>query len=182
MVLDEDLLGQARRADARYGQALRQAEQHKREFHRSVRRLHLTGGSLREIAEALRLSHQRVHQIVEASGGTVSWRARKRRPAEPACGFCGRSEPQVRRLIAGPGVHICTGCVRLAHRVVRRGERVESARTSLAPAPRTGPAGCSFCGRPARQVSRLVAGAGVRICADCLAQCDEILAADRLRS
>ena len=37
------------------------------EFHQAVRRLHSAGPSMREIAEALGLSHQRVHQIV--SGG-----------------------------------------------------------------------------------------------------------------
>lgn len=48
--------------------------QHKTEtarvdYHHLIRQLHAKGGSLREIAEALGLSHQRVHQIVEPDGG-----------------------------------------------------------------------------------------------------------------
>ena len=29
------------------------------------------------------------------------------------CSFCGKGEPQVRKVVAGPGVHICDQCVRL---------------------------------------------------------------------
>lgn len=50
--------------------------QHKTEvarvdYHHLIRRLHAEGGSLREIAEALGLSHQRVHQIVEPMDGST---------------------------------------------------------------------------------------------------------------
>lgn len=34
------------------------------------------------------------------------------------CTFCKRSEHQVRKLVAGPGVYICDACVELAHRIV----------------------------------------------------------------
>jgi hypothetical protein len=44
------------------------AEDHAEElriaYHQSIRRMHATGASMREIAEALGLSHQRVHQII----------------------------------------------------------------------------------------------------------------------
>jgi ATP-dependent protease Clp ATPase subunit len=30
-----------------------------------------------------------------------------------SCSFCGKSQHAVKRLIAGPGVHICDGCVAL---------------------------------------------------------------------
>jgi ATP-dependent Clp protease ATP-binding subunit ClpX len=33
----------------------------------------------------------------------------------PGCSFCGRRQNQVRRLIAGPNVHICDECVRLCN-------------------------------------------------------------------
>ena len=33
-------------------------------YHQAIRRLHAAGGPLREIAEAFRMSHQRVHQII----------------------------------------------------------------------------------------------------------------------
>ena len=35
---------------------------------------------------------------------------------------------------------------------------------------------CSFCGRPAADVGRLIAGPGVYICDGCVALCDTILA------
>ena len=48
--------------------------------------------------------------------------ARWKRPATAgrACSFCGRSEKIAGRLVAGPGVHICGGCVALATDILRR--------------------------------------------------------------
>jgi ATP-dependent Clp protease ATP-binding subunit ClpX len=46
--------------------------------------------------------------------------ARRRRRAhtdgadEPQCSFCGKTQRQVRKLIAGPDVYICDECVGLA--------------------------------------------------------------------
>ncbi len=40
---------------------------------------------------------------------------------ELACTFCGRPQRKARKLIAGPGVYICDGCVELAVRVVSSG-------------------------------------------------------------
>ncbi|MEZ4357293.1 MAG: ATP-dependent Clp protease ATP-binding subunit ClpX [Eubacteriales bacterium] len=34
------------------------------------------------------------------------------------CSFCGKSQDQVRRLVAGPGVFICDACVELCHDIV----------------------------------------------------------------
>jgi ClpX C4-type zinc finger len=36
--------------------------------------------------------------------------------------------------------------------------------------------GCSFCGKGQKQVKKLVAGPGVRICDQCIDLCNEILA------
>lgn len=47
------------------------------------------GASLREIADGLELSHQRVHQIIDASGGTRGWKPRKRAAVDLACSFVG---------------------------------------------------------------------------------------------
>lgn len=112
MPLDTDLLAQAKAAESRVIDAEHAAEVARADFHRAVRRLQLAGASLREIADALGLSHQRVHQIVEAAGGGRRWRYR-RPPAEKLryCSFCGREQKQVDTLIAGPGVMICDGCV-----------------------------------------------------------------------
>ena len=38
---------------------------------------------------------------------------RRRLPAPPACSFCGKSDRQAGRLLAGPRVFICDECVRL---------------------------------------------------------------------
>ena len=66
MVLSPDLLERARAAGGVLDEAERRALLARGEYHAAVRRLHLAGGSLREIAQALSLSHQRVQQIRRA--------------------------------------------------------------------------------------------------------------------
>jgi hypothetical protein len=34
------------------------------------------------------------------------------------CSFCGKSEKEVARLVAGPGVYICDGCVGICNKVM----------------------------------------------------------------
>jgi ATP-dependent Clp protease ATP-binding subunit ClpX len=34
------------------------------------------------------------------------------------CTFCRKSEEQVCKLVAGPGVYICDACIEIAHRIV----------------------------------------------------------------
>ena len=39
--------------------------------------------------------------------------------AKPAvCSFCGKSQTEVRKLVAGPSVHICDGCVELCKNIL----------------------------------------------------------------
>src|SRR5690348_15798456 len=113
VALDESLLDQAKTAEARVIAAEHEAEVARAEFHRAVRHLQLAGGSLREIAEALGLSHQRVHQIVESAGGSRRWRARRPAPEQlVCCSFCGRDQKRTKALITGPGdVGICDRCI-----------------------------------------------------------------------
>ena len=40
---------------------------------------------------------------------------------------------------------------------------------------------CSFCGKPQSQVKRLISGSGVYICNECVALCQDILAAEEHR-
>ena len=68
--MNNDLLAEARQAQERLIDAERDVEVARADFHRAVRRLHLHGWSLRELAAGLGLSHQRVHQIVEEAGGS----------------------------------------------------------------------------------------------------------------
>ena len=35
------------------------------------------------------------------------------------CSFCGKSQKQVKKLIAGPGVYICNQCIDLCNNVIR---------------------------------------------------------------
>ena len=34
------------------------------------------------------------------------------------CNFCGKSQKQVRKLIAGPGVYICDECIELCNEII----------------------------------------------------------------
>jgi hypothetical protein len=188
MGLDPELVRQAEAARARLRESQHAAERARADYHHAIRRLHAAGGSLREIAEALRLSHQRVHQIIdEAAEPPRPWWRRRGRPRGPGpCSFCGRSHEECAKLIAGPGLFICDRCVAQANRL-RTGaaveDRVEAPMLLEAPGSEVR---CSFCGKEARQVEHLVAGGAaaapgaisgpaVRVCGECLDLCLEIL-------
>ncbi|MGE5656621.1 MAG: ATP-dependent protease ATP-binding subunit ClpX [Actinomycetota bacterium] len=51
------------------------------------------------------------------------------------CSFCGKSQEQVRKLIAGPGVYICDECVDLCNEILDE-ELFDSSTISPQPAPR----------------------------------------------
>jgi ATP-dependent protease Clp ATPase subunit len=76
------------------------------------------------------------------------------------CSFCGRSQQQVKKLIAGPGVYICHGCVVLAR--------------TWPPLPYPGRT-CSFCGGWDPGKGRQVARGPTTICDECLQLCTEII-------
>jgi hypothetical protein len=153
--VDRDLLAAARTADERLEAAAREAEMARTEYHQAVRRLHLAGASLRDVAQALGISHQRVQQIVKAAGGTwwsFIWRGRKVRP-DMICSFCGLPGGQVAKLIAGPKVYICDACVAAGEQVLRSDTPKESA-GSHAPmelVPFSRKVRCSFCGQKPRR-------------------------------
>ena len=120
-VLDEQLLTKAHAEAARLAEAERQVLLTRADYHTAVRRLHLAGASLREVAEALGVSHQRVQQMVGLAGGTWwqrAWAARSRRRRDAVCTFCGRPPAELDKLIAGPNVFICDACVALAEKAL----------------------------------------------------------------
>ncbi|CAM5631603.1 ATP-dependent Clp protease ATP-binding subunit ClpX [Streptomyces microflavus] len=39
------------------------------------------------------------------------------------CSFCGKSQKQVKKLIAGPGVYICDECIDLCNEIIDGGAR-----------------------------------------------------------
>lgn len=168
MPLDESLLAEARAATQRWRAAQQATETAKSEYQQSVRRLHLAGASLREIADALELSHQRVHQLVEAAGGTPDWRP-KRAASGRGCGFCGTPEEECGRLVAGPKVFICDRCIEVAQQALAgQPSRLEQVGGEFT---------CSFCVKAAKKVGPLVAGPGVRICGGCVNFAAEVVAA-----
>ena len=76
MTLDDKTLEEARALRARQLELQHDADRAKLDYHHAIRRLHAAGGSMREIAEVLGLSHQRVHQIVEGDepvGHRMGW-------------------------------------------------------------------------------------------------------------
>ena len=69
MTLDEQVLAEAKEARQRLVDLESQTAHARVDYHHAIKKLHAAGGSLREIAEALELSHQRVHQIVDGPAG-----------------------------------------------------------------------------------------------------------------
>lgn len=174
MTIHTALLEKARAAAGRLAEAERRVQLERAEYHALVRRMHLAGGSLREIAQALELSHQRVQQMVEAAGG--SWWQRvwgvRILKGDLACTFCKRSKDQVAKLIAGPKAFICDSCVELAERGLTG---KSSAETGMMLAGDRARARCSFCQKRRAADLPILTGPGANICAACLNVCRQIL-------
>jgi hypothetical protein len=204
--MNNELLAEARQAQERLIDAERDVVVARADFYRAVRRLHLHGSSLRELAADLGLSHQRVHQIVEEAGGSRRWlRTRSDGPPLPArdkhdkhdkpnrhdqhlfCTFCGTPRSQARKLIAGPGVFICDGCVTLARRVIADSVTLTTDVGPLHAVPeQQSRAQCNFCGKrrdqAASQAGLLLPQQLAKkpnqyaiICNECLDLCEEII-------
>ena len=166
MAVNETLLKQARAA----ARALADAEQvvltTRADYRTAVRRVHLAGGTLREIAEALGLSHQRIQQIVDGSGGSWwrrTWRTRKAGD-DTICTWCDRPPSEVEKLVAGPNISICDRCVREMERAMKAGT-----------ATTTGPRRCSFCRKRATATRRVAGTSTAAVCTECLRLCREFM-------
>lgn len=178
MPLDADLLEQAKTAEAHLIDAEHDAHVARAEFDRAVRRLKLAGGSPHEIAAALRMSHQRVDQIVGAVGGDRSWRTDWAGAGGLlSCSFCGKHQKQVRKLIAGPGVYICNECTERVRAVLAATGKTATTPIAVieqvSDADRAQP--CSFCGKQRHQVAGMASAGQVGICTECIGLCDEII-------
>jgi hypothetical protein len=72
------------------------------------------------------------------------------------CSFCGKSQNDVRKLIAGPGVYICDACIELCNDILaeERAQLEEEGKPAEAEPraePRSRPTGvavCRLCGLP----------------------------------
>jgi hypothetical protein len=71
-----DKLDKIRRLRDEYEAAMDEAERLRGEYHQAIDTLHRSGATLREIADGLGISHQRVHQIVSPSTTRSRSRAR----------------------------------------------------------------------------------------------------------
>ena len=163
MSIDDALLEKARQEADKLAEAERQVLVARGDYHVAVRRLHLAGASLREVAQALNLSHQRVQQIVGAAGGSWwqrTWGSRKRGAA--VCTFCERPPSEVAKLIAGPNVFICDRCVEHAEQALAAGRGGTFSRAV---------GRCAFCSKR-RSVAANSAG---RVCDECVRACRGIL-------
>ncbi len=102
------------------------------------------------------------------------------------CSFCGASQHDVRKLIAGPGVYICDACVELAGGVMSSGQAATTTRFGLLramPFP-AAQVSCSFCGKPPGRVTTQAVlwpepasepPPPPSLCIECLQLCREIL-------
>jgi hypothetical protein len=171
-MLDPRLCEQARSAGAQLLEAERQVLLVRTDYHTAIRRLHLAGGSLREIAEALSLSHQRVQQIVEGAGG--SWWSRVWRTrnvtGDLVCTWCDRPQSEVSKLIAGPNVFICESCIEAAERATRGASGLGLKRATAGTRGR-----CAFCRKRSGPKRSVVIGPVADVCEECLRVCREIL-------
>jgi ClpX C4-type zinc finger len=164
MTLDDPLLDAARRATTRRVEAEAALAHARADEQLAVRRLQLAGGSVREIAKALGISHQRVQQLADAVDDGRGWKRKGRAPKTLACTFCGADSDQASKLIAGPSCYICDECVARARvGFDARGQ-------------------CSFCGKHASIELAVTGTEAAAVCAECLDLCDEILAAEPPRA
>ena len=106
------------------------------------------------------------------------------------CSFCGKTQREVRKLIAGPRVYICDGCIKRCNQVFaeelgRRaaglpGSSEKAARTDglIRGAANEEEAPCSFCGKTQTDSRAVAIGAAAHICSECIGLCKDIIAED----
>jgi ATP-dependent Clp protease ATP-binding subunit ClpX len=59
-----------------------------------------------------------------------------RRPEEVlCCSFCGKSQNEVKKLIAGPSVYVCNECIDICNEIINDDERAEAV-TERQPLPK----------------------------------------------
>jgi ATP-dependent protease Clp ATPase subunit len=103
-----------------------------------------------------------------------SIRGAEPRETVPACSFCGATQREVAKLIAGPAVYICDRTIRLAEEALASGSAREGGHVDLEAAAAEAQGRCGFCGKADRPVVHPAGRDEPRICDECLAICVEI--------
>ena len=184
MTLDEEILRDVEAARDRLEVLEDEAYEARATLHQAIRRLHAKGGSMREIATALGMSHQRVHQIIGTEGivevepsavtevsplPATNATAVAVTAGEDTCSFCDAPRRELDKLFAAPGpVFICNGCVARANLAVQGRDS-----KGLVTIPVEEDATCSFCGNPSA-IGGVMAerkDGAPRICARCTETC-----------
>lgn len=156
MALDPERLIAARAAAAALAETEREVERRRRDFRSRLKALHEGGASLRDMASALALSHQRIHQLVKGDEGEEAQPAAA--GERKSCCLCGEAEVnsrptcmrcagEAKRLLAGEGLGPDS-----ALRLGRRHQRVH----------------CGGCGRRPEAGESFPWGRAGAICQDCL--------------
>jgi hypothetical protein len=82
------------------------------------------------------------------------------------CSFCGKSQGEIRKLIAGPNVYICDECVDLCNDILER--EAESVSTREEATPVHSIASCALCRLPKDVTElRMIGEKGV-LCVECI--------------
>ena len=76
------------------------------------------GSRARRVLSHLGVSAAALKKGLDSYIGPGKQRRRKRGKADLACSFCGKSQTQVQKLIAGPGVYICDECIDLCNEIL----------------------------------------------------------------
>lgn len=90
---------------------------------------------------------------------------------ESSCSFCGKVQKEVRKLIAGPSVHICDECVKLCSGIIE--EEVDAATSAgpsaaAAPNPAKEDRLCGICMEPRETDELIFLPHAAYMCAGCL--------------
>ena len=76
------------------------------------------GSGARRVLSHLGVSIAAVKRGLDRYVGPGKRRRRKRGKADLACSFCGKSQEEVKKLVAGPDVYICDECIDLCNEIL----------------------------------------------------------------
>ncbi|MBX9771126.1 MAG: hypothetical protein K2X29_07130 [Candidatus Obscuribacterales bacterium] len=139
----------------------------KQDYSEAVRDMHKHGMSYREIAVRLGVSHQRIHQLVD--------QGRKKERSwirlvdyNLKCSFCGLSNQEVSKLVAGSKIFICDVCADNCSAVVQTKKSIKTKNAHFKPLEEAAALSCSFCAKPSRSKTAVVGTSDQQICEACL--------------